>query len=532
MRRATTHRYRSISIPPAVVATSRASSAERRRGLAASCSTKPSSTKPKPSTKPPHRIPVGERRRRGARVAAAAAATASPSDDISKGFTDETSRASFAFIGAVLLNVLLGTLYCWSCYLVPLEQALGVGRGVLSGVFSLATIAFTASVFKLGPALYSRLNPAVIASGSALIAGAGMLVASKALSYVSVVPLFVGYGAMFGAAAGVGYGLSVQISGAENGARSLLGEGLTTGLVTSARAGGAFVFAPIIRALLDAGGVQLALSGLGAALIASSAPLWLLLSLGGLDAPLADRKRDKNDGEKTPEELERDAQLKPAMFTLWSSLGLGSFAGLMVVAHASALLQCHGAAIGVATAGVSIVSLFTTFGRVLGGWACDRAWCGATKVLRVVPFVAVPLMAWGAGAESSVVAAQAALAAASVVYGVFASAVPVELRRRTGPRDFARQYGKVYTAWGVAGLAAPWTAGLLYDANGDYTAALVVAMALCFGSAVAAFLLKPGRSHEEWAAAIEAGKRAIGSGSGSGIGGGEVAGSGNVAGKS
>ena len=111
----------------------------------------------------------------------------------------------------MLLNVLLGTLYCWSCYLVPLEQALGVGRGVLSGVFSLATIAFTASVFKLGPALYSRLNHAVIASGSALIAGAGMLVASKALSYVSVVPLFVGYGAMFGAAAGVGYGLSVQI---------------------------------------------------------------------------------------------------------------------------------------------------------------------------------------------------------------------------------------------------------------------------------------------------------------------------------
>ena len=69
-------------------------------------------------------------------------------------------------------------------------------------------------------------------------------------------------------------------------------------MVTSARAGGAFVFAPIIRALLDAGGVQLALSGMGAALIASSAPLWLLLSLGGLDAPLADRKRDKNDGEE------------------------------------------------------------------------------------------------------------------------------------------------------------------------------------------------------------------------------------------
>jgi hypothetical protein len=40
------------------------------------------------------------------------------------------------------------------------------------------------------------------------------------------------------------------------------------------------------------------------------------------------------------------------------------------------------------------------------------------------------------------------LAAASLVYGVMATAVPVEVRRRTGPRDFARAYGKVYTAGG------------------------------------------------------------------------------------
>jgi OFA family oxalate/formate antiporter-like MFS transporter len=174
----------------------------------------------------------------------------------------------------------------------------------------------------------------------------------------------------------------------------------------------------------------------------------------------------------------------------------------MVIAHGAALLYCHGATIGVATAGVSIVSLFTTGGRILGGWACDRASVGAAKVLRFAPFVAVAPLMWAAAAETSVVAAQIALAAASITYGVFASAVPVELRRRTGPRDFARAYGKVYTAWGVAGLAAPWLAGLLYDARGDYTMALYIAMALCCASAVAAATLKPGRSHEEWAEAI------------------------------
>ena len=176
-----------------------------------------------------------------------------------------------AFGGAVLLNVLLGTLYCWSCYLVPLERALGVGRAVLSVVFSLATVAFTVAVAKIGPFLYSRLSPAVIASGAALFGGLGMLIASRALPHVSVAPLFAGYALLFGASAGVGYGLSVQISDLPP-----FGEGLSTGLVTSARAAGAFVFAPVVRLLIDAGGVGNAMAFMGAALLAASVPIFVV----------------------------------------------------------------------------------------------------------------------------------------------------------------------------------------------------------------------------------------------------------------
>ena len=445
-------------------------------------------------------------RRRG--VGGGAEVAAVESDELA------TRKDGYAFAGAIMLNMFLGSLYCWSCYLVPLEQALGVGRGVLSTVFSLATLCFTAAVAKVGPGCYSRLSPAVIGAGAAILGGAGMLVASQALSYVSVVPLFVGYALMFGVASGVGYGLSVQIS-----AMAPFGEGLSTGLITSARAAGAFVFAPVIRSLLDAGGVQHAFCSMAALLTFTAVPLWLLLARAGLTEPIANGRRDRS-LERTRAEIERDRQLRPAMFTLWAALGLGVSAGLMVIAHAAALLYCHGATIGVATAGVSIVSLFTTGGRILGGWACDRTAVGAAKVLRFAPFVAVPPLLWAAVAETSVLAALCALAAASVTYGVFATAVPVELRRRTGTRDFARAYGKVYTAWGVAGLAAPWLAGLFYDARGDYTMALIIAAGLCCASAVAAATLKPGRSHEEWVNEI-AGEAEAGAGAGAEGGGSE-----------
>jgi len=56
-------------------------------------------------------------------------------------------------------------------------------RGLLSGVFSLATICFTAALSFLGPVVYARFKPTVLGVGSAMLAGAGMLVAATARAY-------------------------------------------------------------------------------------------------------------------------------------------------------------------------------------------------------------------------------------------------------------------------------------------------------------------------------------------------------------
>lgn len=405
----------------------------------------------------------------------------------------ETEKERLAFFGAIALNVLLGSVYCWSCFLVPLEQALGVKRGVLSWVFSVTTVAFTVAVAKLGPALCSRLPPRRVAAAAAATAGCGMLLAAQSATFVSVTPLFLGYGLMFGGAAGVGYALSLQISAA-----APFGEGLSVGVVTSARAAGAFLFAPVVRYLLDVTDVGGAMRAMGVLMLLCAFPLHATLSAGGrYDAPLAKPRRLKGVA-LSDAEIARDAQLKPAMVTLWCSLCLGVSAGLMVISHAATLLYSHGASIGVATAGVSVVSFCTSLGRVAGGYLCDREKWGPAKVLRTAPLLAAPALAWASLAANSVPAAQCALALASLTYGAVGTAVPTEVRRRVGAGNFARAYGKVYTAWGVAGLAAPAAAGVLYDAAGNYVAALAAATGLCLLAALAAAMLKPGRSHEEW----------------------------------
>ena len=364
---------------------------------------------------------------------------------------------------------------------------------------------FTVAVAKIGPGLYSRLNPRR-GAGAAVVAGAGLLLASSGAPLRQRRPSLFGYALLFGVAAGVGYGLSVQIS-----AIAPFGEGLSTGLVTSARQSARLRSPPSRRRLLDVGGPGHAMWTVGALLLASSAPLWVMLSRGGLDEPLANGRRERP-RRLTPRKPSAIDNFDPRSSPCGRRSVLGVQAGLMVVSHAAALLRTHGASISIATAGVSIVSAFSTLGRVLGGWACDRPRIGAADGAPRRAGAGGAGAARAAAAGNSVVAAQTALAAASFAYGVLASAVPVEVRRRVGRRDFSRAYGFVYTAWGLAGLAAPALAGVLFDARGSYTAALTVATALSLGSAVVAATLRPGRSHEEWAAAIAEAKAREGAG--------------------
>jgi len=51
-----------------------------------------------------------------------------------------------------------------------------------------------------------------------------------------------------------------------------------------------------------------------------------------------------------------------------------------------------------------------------------------------------------------------------------------------------KAYGRVFTAWGFAGLLAPWSAGFIYDIQTDYQIALVVASLTALLSALTVYL--------------------------------------------
>ena len=86
--------------------------------------------------------------------------------------------------------------------------------------------------------------------------------------------------------------------------------------------------------------------------------------------------------------------------------------------------------------------------------------------------------------------AYVAIAILSIVgfsYGAVISVYPFTISELFGNQTGPKIYGQVFTAWGFAGLAGPWFAGKLYDLNGQYSMALILASTLAVVSCLVYF---------------------------------------------
>ncbi|KAK3285305.1 hypothetical protein CYMTET_7081, partial [Cymbomonas tetramitiformis] len=354
-----------------------------------------------------------------------------------------STEALLALTGAVMINVCLGSFYCWSCFLSPLEHSFQLGRATLSSVFSAATIVFTigasieylpgcmhyrvssrvrgagwaagtgdAATSVVGPKVFAAVGPPTVVALCAVLAVGGLLCSAAAAALRSLPLLFLGYALLLGLANGLGYGLTVQLS---NQPLFKKAKGLATGLIVSARATGAVVYAPFIKTALESKGLPMTFLLMAVSIVVCTLPAAFLFLRANLRSPLAAKRVANQD--LTPAQVKQDAMLRPMELRMMGSLGFGVFAGLMTTAHAATLLLSVGASTAIAAAGVSLVSALSAFGRIGGGWLCDL-W-SPRRVLILAPLVAVPPLLY-ASVTGSVLAYQVKAAPPPALGGVLA----------------------------------------------------------------------------------------------------------------
>ncbi|MEO1494685.1 MAG: hypothetical protein AAFV19_21270 [Pseudomonadota bacterium] len=356
-----------------------------------------------------------------------------------------------------LLCIALGTVHAFSVLLTPLEELFGASRSAVSLTYSVALFCLTAAVL-FGPRVFHRMTAPAIILGAALTAAFGAILTAFAPAVWGV---WLGYGVVFGAANGIGYGFGLQVSAAAAPGR----EGLVMGIVTACYAIGAALAPGAFLSALTYGGITAAILGLAAVLAVAGIGAVLILSGCRIDLPMP--------MSETPQRGP-----KQGVAVLRLAYGAGVAAGLMVIGHAAEIARSADPGIALWLA-PTLMALANMVGSLTGGILTDRAgWRWPLLVLPLASALALCLLL----AMPTASVTLAALAMIGGAYGAIIAVYPAAIAKVFGIEDSAAIYGRVFIAWGAAGLAAPWLAGLLFDQTGGYASAIGIAVLLSFAS--------------------------------------------------
>ena len=286
--------------------------------------------------------------------------------------------------------------------------------------------------------------------------------------------MFVGYAVIFGGANGLGYGFALQLSAQAMPDR----KGLAMGAVTACYAmGGVYFHPPFINWAWRAGGISSAMDFASLIFIVAACIVFLLLKYS----------KAQYTGERTAENNDTDPLVRIQLL-LWLGYGAACACGLMVLGHATGIVQSAGASLEFALMSLTFIALSNMAGGLIAGWLADRI--NIKILLYLLPLLSA-ITALFLSANMNMRLLVTGLTVIGFCYGAIIAVYPVVVSLRYGESASSRIYGRVFTAWGLAGLAGPWFAGYLFDQYGHYSLSLLVAGALSMLSLVAVYYIGP-----------------------------------------
>ncbi len=366
----------------------------------------------------------------------------------------------------MILMAMLGSVFVFPIFLAPWEEMLGAFRAEVSSILSVSMIAATVGLF-IGHRVYQRVSPPIFTATVCLVSAVGIVLSGWG---TSVLPLWIGYGLLFGGANGIGYGFTIQVA-----AQALPGrKGFAIGITAASYAAGMGLSPPLMSAALDVGGISAAMNWLAVTFIATGILVATLLRYSGATF--------------TPEP--RSEEMKPVKgangteAVLWLGYGAGAAAGVMAIGHSAGIVAAAGG--DAAFAGPAVNASGYMLGGLLAGWLADRF--SVRTLLSALPLLtAVVLLLLAQGGSVNYVLG--CLAMIGFSYGALVVAYPTAVVHYFGILSAGRIYGRVCISWGFAGFLAPWFAGYLFDQSGGYNTALTVAAGTAVASALAVRML-------------------------------------------
>lgn len=419
-------------------------------------------------------------------------------------------------VGALMVQVVLGTVYAFSVFVKPLEAEFAWERSTTQWAFSLALVSFALVMVPAGW-LQDRYGPRKVASIGGILLGASFLLGAILLStFRQPWALYLTYGLIGGA--GIGFGYVCPIAALVKWFPDK--KGLITGLAVAGFGAGALFFAgpaaQLMKAPADAesvGVLEVILVGLGA-FETETGIGWQTFFLihgamcTGLVLLGAALLRNPPEGWRPPgwepapgapgndNYTAKEMLATPLACMLWLTFIFGATSGLMAIGQWKPMIsQILGDArfapdwmgtFGRFVEPVGILAIFNALGRIFWGKISD--YVGRPRAMMTMYLLQGMTFMLLVSVQTP-----AAIFFASAIVGLnfggnFAL-FPAATADYFGTKNLGINYGIMFTAYGAAGVLGPVVGGVLFDVTREYTLAYIFSGTVCFVAAVSSIVV-------------------------------------------
>jgi MFS family permease len=420
-------------------------------------------------------------------------------------------------IGAILIQLCLGAIYAWSVFTsritLPLEEGglYGFSAKEAAWVFS-AGLATFAVVMVVAGRMQAKIGPRPIAVAGGIVLGIGYMLGGLFGSNFISQLIFIGI--IGGAGIGLAYVIPIAV-----GVKWFPDKkGMISGLAVAGFGFGATIWVKMAGSwfggLLNTTEV-FGLPGVQSVFFIYGA-VFLILVLIGSTVMVNPPEGYKPEGWNPPPpvaggnatgtlNMETSQMLRtPQFYSLWLMFFGSAMAGLMVISCIQLFgidaLQSSGAADTAAAAGaiagtaMALYAILNGLGRIVWGTVSDKLGPKNSLMLMCLLQGVIMFLFFKMGASTL-----GLIVGASIIgfnFGGNFALFPVATADFFGNKNVGHNYGWVFLAYGVAGIAGPQVAGYFKDNAGAagvdaWLTPFIIAGCACIGAAVIALLLKP-----------------------------------------
>lgn len=384
-------------------------------------------------------------------------------------------------IAGIIVMLMLGTVYSYSVFRLALEKELQIGA-TQSGMPYMVSLAVFALFMYFTGRQIDKFHPRTILICGAILVSLGWILSSFA---TNIFMLTLTYGLISGAGVGIMYGVPMSVISKWFPDK----KGLAVGLVLAGFGFSPILTAPVARLLVHDYGVMNAflILGLGFSVI-------LPMLAFAFKYPT---EQERSVYAKTQETVQSfvETPLRSMINTvsfkvLYVNFIIGTMVGLTMIGMTTNVgVDYFKLEASTVTGLMAIFAISNGIGRPIFGWITDRY---SSRVAMLVSYSMILLTSIGLILITHHIVVF--IISFSIFWfnlGAWLAIAPTSTLKLYGSKNYSRNFGLVYTAYGIGAIAGVSTTGVLLDLHDNYHLIFYFIIGLClFGILITAKYMK------------------------------------------